>query len=204
MSQAATTQPATATSGAAANIINEVQARITQGNRDITEKMSVGFLELKLKQDEMIQRMQVLEGLVANSKKTPAKKQTAETVTVEGAAEGVTTEAPKAKATFANNRPAWFTGRYKTEAGFKEKYVTAEIATLMEAVTEITSKKDAPRQNAEAKWVLNYLRDHKKAIYDELELEFQKAKTAHLSANKPAQQTAETTTPPNEKTEVVV
>lgn len=144
-------------------------------------------------------RLSLLEKLVGDKKKAPrAEKKTAaaadpNAAPVEGAVVQQAANAPK---TFPVNKLVFFRDRFKTDAAYRQKYITADMQGLMDKDEQITSKtKEEQKLVAMATWCWNYIKNNQKGVYDAIEKEFLEAKQANEAANKPPQQVAEPATP---------
>ena len=160
----------------------------------ILDRFAVGTHEVLLAVQEVNQRLGTLEKLVANDKKrvTRDKKPEEETPTDPAA--------PPPK-TLAHNKPAFFKEKYKNDLEFRAKHtVDDNMRKLMsEDSTVKTKTKEDQKLLAEANFAWNYLKKNYPAMITAVEAEYDALKIAQTVAAKPAQQVADTKTPPNEK-----
>lgn len=160
----------------------------------ILDRFAVGTHEVLLAVQEVNQRLGTLEKLVANDKKrvTRDKKPEEETPTDPAA--------PPPK-TLAHNKPAFFKEKYKNDLEFRAKHIVDDnMRKLMsEDSTVKTKTKEDQKLLAEANFAWNYLKKNYPAMITAVEAEYDALKIAQTVAAKPAQQVADTKTPPNEK-----
>ena len=160
----------------------------------ILDRFAVGTHEVLLAVQEVNQRLGTLEKLVANDKKRVTRDKKPEEATPTDPA------APPPK-TLAHNKPAFFKEKYKNDLEFRAKHIVDDnMRKLMsEDSTVKTKTKEDQKLLAEANFAWNYLKKNYPAMITAVEAEYDALKIAQTVAAKPAQQVADTKTPPNEK-----
>lgn len=168
---------------------------------DLKNTVTVSTQELLIAITRLEARIDVLEKLVGEKKKSVSRadKKTegdaAAAVADPNAAPAV--QAPAgAKVAFPNNKMVYFRKQYKDDPAYRAKYVTEELAKAMAADNTIAGKaSEDQKRAAEATFCWNWIKDNDKKTAEAIEKEFAAAKAAHEAANKPPQQVAEAHTP---------
>lgn len=162
--------------------------------QSVLDRFAVGNQEILEAVHEISVRLGNLEKSITDNKKrvTRDKKPDEETAT--------DTTTPPVK-TLAHNKPAFFKEKYKTDPEFRAKHVVDDnMRKLMsEDNTVKTKTKEDQRILAEATFAWNYLKKFHPAMVTAVEAEYDALKIAQTAAAKPAQQIADTKTPPPEK-----
>jgi hypothetical protein len=147
-------------------------------------------------------RLDTLEQLMAGEKKKPAGRATAATKVAETTAGNTTGDKPAPTTTtkkFPSNKMIYFRERIQKDEEYRKKIIDVELAGLIANDAGIQGKTNPDQKKiAEALYCWSHIRDKKPEMLAQVELDYKADKAAHEEANKPAQQTAETRTPPNE------
>lgn len=168
---------------------------LDQVKEELKSHVTVQLQDLAIALDKVHTKIDVLEKLVGEKKKTVREKKD---VAAPAAGAEVQVQQPAgAQKSFASNKLVWFRDLYKNNETFRTKYATAEVRALMDKDEEIRGKKnDQQRLTAEATFVWNWIKQNRKDVMSEIDTAFDEAKKAHEAANKPQQATAEAHTPP--------
>lgn len=142
-------------------------------------------------------RLDVLEKLMSQQKKTPArgeKKVAVEVVADTGLELQVRKPAAPAEK-FPVNKLVYFREKFKSDPAYRARYVSPEIQALMDSDATIAGKtNDQQRLVAQATFCWGMVKKNLDTV-DALDKEFISAKQAHEAANKPPQQVLEANTP---------
>lgn len=167
--------------------------------KGIKEHVTGVTQELIVQMGRMESRIELLEKLVGEKKKSATRGEKKTTDVATPAATGETAEAVPAPATgakFALNKLVYFRDQFKASAEFRKKYVSDELDKLMEEDPTIKGKtKDDQKLIAKATYAWNYFKQHDTKTATDIENEYLAAKALHEAANKPPQQTVEPKTP---------
>lgn len=171
--------------------------------KELKDHVTAGTQEVLIAIAKLEGRVDVLEKLVGEKKKTTTRgeKKTAG-VDANAANPGAVGEIQLQQPTgttknFPVNKLVYFRDHFKTNADYRAKYVSEDVKKLMDADPTITGKtNESQKLIAQATFCWNYFKTNKTDVAAAIEKEYQEAKAAHELANKPPQQTVEANTPP--------
>ena len=175
-----------------------IKEHVTARTQDLA--IQIGQLELQMKAIATA----LADGATAG-KKTRAKKADAApagdaAATPAGdaapAGEAAAPAAEVAGKKFATNSYNWFTAKFKADAEFRAKHLTAANLDLMKNDEVISKKKtDAEKMAPQAKFLWTHYKIKDPAVHKELTAQYDAEKEAHEKAGKPAQQSKEANSP---------
>jgi hypothetical protein len=177
-----------------------VKDHITARIQDL--QIQVGQLELQVK----TLTTAIAEGAATKAKARPKKAAdaappvAAEAGGAEAAADAPVVEAAGDGKKFPANPYIWFTAKFKSDAAFRAKHLTAANLELMKNDEVIAKKKtDAEKVGPQAKYLWNHYKAKDAAVHKELIAQCDAEREAHDKAHKPAaaaQQAKEANSPP--------
>jgi hypothetical protein len=174
---------------------------LDQAVKDVKDATSAQNYEILVAIGKLDARIDILEKLVGEKKKTTTRgeKKVAGTdaAATTGAPGDVQVQQPAgATKNFPVNKLVYFRDQFKNNADYRAKYVTAELKALMDNEAAITSKtNETQKLIAQATFCWNYFKNHKTDVADAIEKEYAEAKAEHGNAARPKQQTVEPRSP---------
>jgi hypothetical protein len=181
---------------AAAKLGSVLSPLLDASTKSVNNHTTVSSQEVLQAMARIEARLDILEKLLSEKRKPTAarsEKKTAE----------ATTDAPKeapaaAPENFPVNKLFYFRKQFTTDAAYRAKYVSPALQEQLDKEATIAAKTGQQKLLAQATHCWNYFKKHDQTTANAIETEYNAAKAAHEAANKPAQQTAEPRTPPNE------
>ncbi len=169
---------------------NSTKQYIDVKGAEIIDVVNANFQQMMLHMISLEQKIATIEG-VAPEKKKAVKVVEKKPPTAVVADQGVVLEKK-----VPINKMVYFRENFKISEEFRKRYVTPEMAKLMEADPTVTSKTtEIQKRASEATFCWKYIKDNKTPSYDLIEKEFQALKTNSIGVNKPQQEQAEANTP---------
>ncbi len=164
-----------------------LNAALVPVKTEIMNNSHANTQEILLGQAALMARMDVIEGLVAKEKKTPARKDAATL------AEGKETDATAAaNDKFPTNVLLFFRQKFTTDPAFRDEFFTPEIKETVSKIEGIDKKKPDAKLTAEANGCWNEIKAKPDGpAHRRVRLLFDNAKKEHDAAQKPNQMAAE-------------
>lgn len=163
--------------------------------KNLNEKQVSISQELLIELGKLRAEVELLQ-LALSEKKKPIAREPKKVEAVATTAVAAVAASPVVK-NFPMNKFVYFRDQYKNNAAYREKYVNAELRALLDADPTIKGKANEGQRNiAEATFCWTYWKNgNQPEVLEAANKEFDAAKIAHESNNKPPQQTVENHTP---------
>ena len=182
------------TNTGAAQLLAEIQSRLTAAVNTILNALILENQELKLQLDELSIKVDSLSASVTSVNKKPiANKVTTPIVKVESSSAVIATPT-----SFPVNKSIFFRAQFKSSEKFRKDYISPENQQLLDNDPVVQGKKDETQKLTEmSKKCYDFIKNNKDTtMMKKLEQEYIASKALYMDSIKPPQQNADERTPP--------